>query len=387
MKQSVIVIPFHLPWAWKADFMRETATTLARDNTVVCLLTAEPVFFRTIFVEAIRGKIIKKFSERLWLMRPIHFIPLGQFATIQRLNMYINLFCVKSYIRILSFRGAFINKTLWVFSPKFTPYLRLFLNSYTILYDCVDYVWDPSPVVNEKVRREEDELISLSDFVFVNSHALYNVHKKKTKNIFVVPLGFRFNQLKKNVRNSHVFPVGKPLIGFVGVINYRLDYLLLQKVVLSNPQWNFVFCGPIETTVHGEMFHVQEAIDRLKKLSNVFFHEGTTPEKVSEIIRSFDICIIPYNVLYPINVYCYPMKLFEYFYDGKPVISTPIEELRRFPQYVKIGKTMIDWEKYIHFFLSRPWLKVYQRDQRRLAVENSWNKKIDTIIEILKSDT
>ena len=32
---------------------------------------------------------------------------------------------------------------------------------------------------------------------------------------------------------------------------------------------------------------------------------------------------------------------------GKPVVSTPIEELKAFPTFVKIGNTAEEWEKHI----------------------------------------
>ena len=78
------------------------------------------------------------------------------------------------------------------------------------------------------------------------------------------------------------------------------------------------------------------------------------------------------------------MKLFEYFYLGKPVISTPIEELKRFPKFVKIGKTAKEWEKHIKFLLSKPW--PYQKEQKKLAKENSWKSKIEVISKIIDDE-
>jgi hypothetical protein len=78
------------------------------------------------------------------------------------------------------------------------------------------------------------------------------------------------------------------------------------------------------------------------------------------------------------------MKLFEYFYMGKPVLATPIEELKRFPKYVKIGRTAEEWEKHIQTLLAKPWPKAYQKEQKRLAVANSWDYKIDAILKVVE---
>ena len=77
------------------------------------------------------------------------------------------------------------------------------------------------------------------------------------------------------------------------------------------------------------------------------------------------------------------MKLFEYFYMGKPVISTPIEEVKRFPNYVKIGNTVEEWKKHITSLLSHSWPKSYQKKQREMAIANNWSKKISIIGEII----
>ena len=384
MKNAVIVIPFHLPWDWSADFMSQTAKILAQNNTVVCLLMTEPVFFRTIFVEAVRGRIVKKWSRQLWLMRPVHFIPFGQFTIVQKINTYLNLFRVKAFVWKLSYRQRYNKKLLWIFSPQFGPNLHIFSRSYVSLYDCVDYVWDPIPIVNNAIRKQENTLIQSVNFMFVNSHVLYDVHKDEKEDIFLVPLGFRLNSLKNILtKRRNPLPRNKPIIGFVGVINYRLDYSLLYTVASKNPQWNFVFCGQQETLVYGEIFHVRKAIDRLKKLSNVYFLENTASEEVPTVIQAFDVCTIPYDISYPINRYCYPMKLFEYFYAGKPVIATPIEELKRFPKYVKLANSSKDWSMHIKYLLNNSWPRKYQTEEQKIAVSNSWENKINAVCSLL----
>jgi glycosyltransferase involved in cell wall biosynthesis len=380
MKHSLIIIPFHLPWVWPADFMRQTATILSRDNTVLCLLMDEPVFFRAILAEGVCGTIMQKRAKGLWTMRFVHIVPFGQLPVVHEINTYLNLLYIKIFAWMLSHRKRVAKRIFWTFSPKFAPYIHMFSGSYTTLYDCVDYVWDPVPATNAFLRKQEQKLISSVDYVFVNSKTLSLQHAK-TKNVHVVPLGFRLYQYKENNKrrpNLH-FSVGKPLIGFVGVIDYRLDYPLLEELARKNIQWNIVLYGPEEMSVHTNVCSVQKAIDRLKKYPNVFVLQTVRAEALPFVIAAFDVCMIPYNTSYAINRYCYPMKIFEYFYLGKPVVSTPIAELRRFPNYVSIGKTAHDWEKNIQRFLSRPWPKIYQREQRKVAEANSWESKIHTI--------
>ncbi len=73
------------------------------------------------------------------------------------------------------------------------------------------------------------------------------------------------------------------------------------------------------------------------------------------------------------------MKLLEYFYMGKPVISVPINELRRLTRYVSIQKTWNTWECQIKHLQSSSWLVKYKKEQKLLAQHHSWENKIKAI--------
>ena len=101
---------------------------------------------------------------------------------------------------------------------------------------------------------------------------------------------------------------------------------------------------------------------------------------VPGIISQFNVGMIPYDPKLDFNRYCHPMKIFEYFYLGKPTVSTNIEELKRFPKFVKIGKNVDEWKKIINKLLANKWPKSYQNEQKELAIENSWQNKIENIL-------
>jgi glycosyltransferase involved in cell wall biosynthesis len=48
---------------------------------------------------------------------------------------------------------------------------------------------------------------------------------------------------------------------------------------------------------------------------------------------------MPYDFQNPYNLHCVPLKLFDYFAVGMPVVSTPISVLREFSDLVYIGAT------------------------------------------------
>jgi hypothetical protein len=177
---------------------------------------------------------------------------------------------------------------------------------------------------------------------------------------------------------------GKPIIGYIGGMNYRLDFGLLDHLAARNPHFRFVLVGPIQ---ENDSYHfrtiVQPQLTALFRHPNVMHIPYIAKDQIPGMIKQFNVAMIPYDVKLDFNKYCYPMKLFEYFYMGKPVLATPIEELKRFPKYVKIGSTAKEWEKNIQEILFKPWPTSYQKEQKRLAITNSWEEKINVVLSYI----
>lgn len=387
MNRILVVIPFDLPWEHTADYAHQTARILAKNNTVVCYMQKEARSIKEYLLHPGRSVFWKKHSTNMFLYFPLYVVPFRRFQCIEHINILINILFLKLFILIRFHQNKFNKKILWLFYPEYVFMIRVFGLSYISIYDCVDYHIGSSPYKErrEKIREWEKELILISKHFFVNSHVLYEMYKKKRKSVELVPQGFRIDEFQKPLIPADItLPSGKPVIGYVGGINFRLDYELLTNLIQKTPQYLYVFVGPIQEN-DPEYFqkHIKHQITTLFSLPNVHHITSVSKDKIPSIISRFDIGMIPYDTRSSFNTYCYPMKLFEYFYMGKPVISTPIKELKRFPEYVKIGNTAKDWETYIRSFLSRPWPAPYKNEQKKLAVENSWERKIKAITSYL----
>ena len=148
------------------------------------------------------------------------------------------------------------------------------------------------------------------------------------------------------------------------------------------PKVSFIFIGDLLPMTYDDKFvGTVKLLSELKKARNTHFLPKTDTRKVlRELLKEIDIGMIPYNIEFDFNRYCYPMKLFEYFYMGMPVISTEILELRKYPEFVKIGKSVSEWEKIIKDFILNPRDKELQREEKNLTIKNSWNNKVTQIL-------
>jgi len=359
-------MPFTLPWDWSADFQRQTCLELAKRNHKVIAYMSDDAHF---FLKENKKKFPKIKNISFYI--PKYYLPFKRIKFIDKTNKYLSL---------LSFniKYLYVKKLVWIFDPQFYYFPNFFQNK-TSIYDCVDFF-------GKEQKNDELKLIKNVDKFFVNSHSLLNAHKSKKNEIFLVPQGFNQNEFEKNLKlldknKKHQ----KPIIGYVGGINYRLDYKLLINLISTNPQWDFSFWGPIQNYPGENLSDILKQIKNIQQFTNVQFNSTKNKLELINAINNFDICIIPYDIKQKFNLYCYPMKIFEYFYMGKPVISTSIKELKlsKFNKFIKIGDTHSKWEKDIKQLLSNKWPKKLQNQQKKLSIQNSWKNKIDKILDNL----
>ncbi len=202
--------------------------------------------------------------------------------------------------------------------------------------------------------------------------------------IFVVPSGFR----EKEFSTTHTFQTrfhSPATIGFAGAINYRIDFDLVYEFCKRNPQLQCVFLGPIYADGNDQNLSIQVKIKELFLLPNVIHIEYRKPTEVLQMMKSWDIGMIPYDLKITFNQYCNPLKVMEYFYFGLPVLSTPIPELLQYAKYIHFGSTADEWENEVSKILKKSVNKKTQQETRRISIQNSWKNKIEKISLLLSA--
>lgn len=381
----LIVLPSH--WEEKTtDYFFQTTQILAKNNQVV-IYHLENLDKNTSLLKRIvqRRQLLPIWTDqnKITHLCPINFFPFLRFKLIRKLNLKLDIL----FLFLISNKSE---KLLWIFDPTSLNLQSVFKYFSKVIFDCVDYHGSSLTKESRLIKKNAIEVAKKADYVMTNSHTLLNFYQKDNKipHTYLVPQGFRAGSFedvasakqpqKKNQRKK---------IGFIGGISRRIDLKLLLQLATNRTDLDFVFVGPV-ISFEGQSRRFLHQLKELKELPNVFF-TGNIAEKakIPTMIDQFDVCTIPYDISLDFNRFCYPMKLFEYFYLGKPVISTPIEELTRkeFEQIVKIGTTAEEWSSHVNTLLAKPWPKSYQEKQKQLALKNSWENKISAISEIISS--
>lgn len=389
LEDCLVVVGSTLAYYFPADYIKQTVKILSKRNRVIVFLWGNALSLKEIFIRRFFEKksfYVFQRDGKIILFTPVHILPFRRFASIQYLNLILNVFFLRTYIL---YQGLGKNKkVLWIFNYELYRLPAIMGRSFLSLYDCVDYFSSLDKKNHQKIKLEEKKLIDSVDYFFVNSLTFKNLYRRSSP--VVVPQGFDLHTFRRSVKKASSaairLPDDQPVIGYAGSINYRLDYQLLISLAQMSPHLNFVFVGQRQKNrIEDNYTKTDYWLKRLLRLQNVFKVSNQPKEMLPQIISQFTVCLIPYNMDLDFNKFCHPMKLFEYFYMGKPVVSTPIVEVTRFKPLVMIARNTQGFQEAINKVLTNGWSRKYAREQKKLAISNSWSTKVDTINQTLSS--
>jgi Glycosyl transferases group 1 len=208
---------------------------------------------------------------------------------------------------------------------------------FPLIHICMDY---PEPY--------QDELIELSDQTLVIPKSVFrDLQAKYGTKIAWIPqsihLPARLFGAEPLGKDPHAEPdelraVPRPRLGYLGPIFARINLPVLRELLERNPGWHFVYFGKSKdldlSNAHGMSWH--------------------SPEELPAFVASFDVGLMPYDCSDKKNLHCSPLKLYDYFLAGLPVVATPILELAEFQSLTYSGETASELSEAILHAIAEP---------------------------------
>ena len=228
------------------------------------------------------------------------------------------------------------------------------------------------------MTENENNLINNSDVIAVSSKPLYNmVSKKSPKKLLYWPNPADSTELKQVIPKQGRFELRR--IGFIGAIQeHKLNVTLINGVAKALPEIEFHFYGPLGQGLKNSQ------ISKVSWQSNIIFHGTLERSKISEALETIDIGWIPYNLNDYTN-FVFPMKVFEYFSAGIPVISTSLPSLLDEVPFLKFADTVEETLFAISRIKYEERIESTERLQRiSLAQANSWENRTREAVELVK---
>jgi len=297
-------------------------------------------------------------------------LPFGS-PLVRRFNRDSVVRTVRRKMKELGFRDPILLTTL----PNAADYLGAFGEKATVYY-CVDdfTLW---PGVNRPLVAEmEERLLSRADLLVCSSPELARLKQRNGLMTEIIPHGVDFEHFARTgSRGCEPIPplagLGKPAIGYFGLLGEWVDLPLLELIAKRHPEWTLVLIGTVLAD-----------ITRLATYPNVLFTGPIPYDRLPAHVSYLDALILPYLTEgrgHSIT----PLKLREYIATGKPVVATVIPECRLYQDVIRIATSH---EEFLAALASAVVEGDEKSGERREAVSrDGWNNRAEMLSGLLDS--
>ena len=311
-------------------------------------------------------------------------------------NLYLVNYEIKGFEQLLFEKLKNINKpkymqlysTCWdVSDVTLSKYVN---NGFKLLYEYIDDLnpllagTKELPINVQNIHKYVCENIE-NALVVTSADKLYNDIKTKRKskrNIIMSTNGVEYNHFaniekesKINKEFLDICSTGKPIIGYYGALATWFDYELLKTLAIQKPEIEIVLIGIKYDNSFDE--------SNIEKVKNIHYLGKVDYFELPQYANMFDVCIIPF-LINDITEATNPIKVFEYMALGKPIVTTAMEECKKYKS-VFIANNEKQFVGLIEeaLKLNKQENKEYFETLKKEALENTWESKAKLIADLL----
>jgi teichuronic acid biosynthesis glycosyltransferase TuaH len=230
------------------------------------------------------------------------------------------------------------------------------------------------------ITSQDSALCNSCDHVIVCSRQLYEDKAKLVDldRLQLIPNGVHIEHYETVADAS--LPVHKiaeqwtkPVFGYTGTIHGdRVDVNLIASVAKAYPLATIAMVGPNLLD--------QSEQQKLDGFSNVVFTGAQPYADLPDIMRAFDVCMVPHLVT-PFTESLNPIKLWEYLAAGKPVVSTNVAGFRDFMDMLFVVDNVDEFVLALSTALTDD--KATPTSRQAIAKQHSWERRLSDVVNLL----
>ena len=188
---------------------------------------------------------------------------------------------------------------------------------FQLIHVCMDYELE---LLREHVR-ESDLTLAIPQAAFKELSEQFGPKVRKIPQLSYIddsvgsPTGL--------LESPELSTIPKPRLGYLGGLTGRISLPLLRETLSPHLEWQFL------------------SFDARKWLGLPNEHKlpWRSRQELAGVLAGLDAGFMPYDCAIPKNLHCVPLKLFDYFSCGMPVVSTRIVFLQDYEDLVYLGST------------------------------------------------
>jgi glycosyltransferase involved in cell wall biosynthesis len=204
---------------------------------------------------------------------------------------------------------------VWLYTPMLGALAGAF-DAAPLVYDVMDelaqFAFAPPGIA-----QAEHEMLARADLVFAGGRSLYAKRAALGPKVRCEPSGVELERFAVDA-GPHPLPAAlrRPIFGYVGVVDERLDLALIAALADAFPEAQVVLVGPLAK------------IDPLAipRRANVHLTAAVPYDALPSWLAAFDVALMPF-ARNAATEFLSPAKTLEYFAAGVPVVSTAIADV------------------------------------------------------------
>jgi glycosyltransferase involved in cell wall biosynthesis len=268
--------------------------------------------------------------------------------------------------------GRFDAPVQWFYSPMTAPAFLGQFGARAVVYDCMDELANfrfAPPDIGQREKR----LLSEADVVFTGGYQLFESKSRHHRNVHFYGCGvdvahFGTARLATTQVPTAVASLPRPVFGYFGVIDERLDYELIAALADHFPEASVVMAGPLAKVERHQ----------LPERPNIHWLGQREYEELPALVKGFDVCLMPF-ALNEATRYINPTKTLEYMAAGKPIVSTAVPDVvRNFTPIVEVARSQHTFVDAVERAWQRPDLELIQQGLERARCA-SWESIVSSM--------
>lgn len=323
-----IIVHSHLRWDFVWQRPQQIFSRLAEKNPV--LFVEEPCFADD------RIKPTLHFSLTSGVLRAVPTLPRnlegnydGSISVIRGL--------LEQALRQPPLARHFDEVIQWFYTPMPADEMLGAFGEAAVVYDCMDEL-SQFRFAPQDLGRRERLLLSRADVVFTGGRKLYALKSRSHSNVHFFGCGadaehFGRARSVETLIPSDIANLPRPILGYFGVIDERLDYELVRALAAAFRDATVLMIGPT----------AKVDVASLPAMPNVHWLGQRLYCDLPAYVKGFDVCLMPF-ALNEATEYINPTKTLEYMATGKPIVSTAVPDVvQNFAPIVAVARSAGDF--------------------------------------------
>ncbi len=266
--------------------------------------------------------------------------------------------------------GQFENPVQWFYDPMAVTAFGGQMNEIATVYDCMDELSKFKGAPPAIVEREQ-ELLALADVVFAGGRKMWESKKPLQRQRHFYGCGVdvaHFGKAREEATKlrGDIAVLKKPVLGYFGVVDERMDYELVAKLADANPDWSVAIIGPA----------IKVDPSQFPQRPNLHWLGGREYKELPAYCKGFDVCLMPF-AMNEHTEFINPTKSLEYMAAGRTVVSSAVPDvISNFGSIVKVAHSHDEFIELCRAEAAQPDQKAIERGLK-MASENSWESIVE----------